>query len=206
MAELAPGSAWISATPAMPPAMSTLATMRAAAGDEQRVAGREIARVQRRRQHAEARVRRRLGKAVHGDVDVGVDVRVDLEAAVGAILIPAAADGHAAEPGDAGARDRGQVGARVRHGRRRLRRGPGAVPDHVEAVDHRRVDEVLLVEQLARADEEVAVDVVVLVDLDAHAGRDRLRLVRGVLQRRDLLRLPLARDRRSKGRSATRCP
>ena len=65
--------------------------------------------------------------------------------------------------------DRRQVRSRIRGRRRRLRRRPRAVADHVERIDHRSVDEVLLVEQLPGADEEIAIDVVVLIDLDAHA-------------------------------------
>jgi hypothetical protein len=77
------------------------------------------------------------------------------------------------------------------HSGRGIGHRPGSVADHVEAVDHRRVDQVLLVEQLAGADEEISVDAVVLVDLDTHAGRYRLRLVAGILERRDLFRSPL---------------
>ena len=46
-----------------------------AARHEQRIAGGEVAGIQRRRQDGEARVRGRLGKAVDRDIDVGVDVR-----------------------------------------------------------------------------------------------------------------------------------
>src|SRR4029079_9550808 len=98
---------------------------------------------------------RRGREAVDGDVDVRIRVRIDLLRSVDAVLVPTATYRRAAEPGDARSVDRGQVGARVRNGRRWLGRRPCAVANHVERVDHRSVDEILLVEQFAGAHEEI---------------------------------------------------